>query len=312
MERDKTHSSPRVRSSLRTSIRSEISPLPERMGEGRRRLNWLITGVSSGLGRALASAALARGDQVAGTVRSARAKSALEALAPGRAHGVRVDMADRADVRRAVEALEPYLGGIDVLVSNAGHALIGGVEEASEEEIQAQLDVNVLGPLALIQGVLPFMRRRRSGRILCISSVSGLVGWPSLGVYSGSKFALEGFCETLALELTPVNIKLTLVEPGSLRTDFATRSLRHTQRVITDYDDTVGVCRRSFAERAGQEPGDPRKVAEALLAIVDAPDPPLRLILGKDAVRYTQEKLAHLQKEMERWQFLSQGIDFEG
>jgi NAD(P)-dependent dehydrogenase (short-subunit alcohol dehydrogenase family) len=280
-------------------------------GGARRHRRWLITGVSSGLGKALAQAALARGDDVAGTVRTSRAKADFEKLAPGRAHGVRVDMADRADVRRAVIALEPLLGGIDVLVSNAGYALVGGVEEASEDEIQAQLDVNVLGPLALIQGVLPFMRQRRAGRIVCISSVSGLVGWPSLGVYSGAKFALEGLCETLALELVPVGVKLTLIEPGGLRTDFGTRSARQTRRVIADYDDTVGTCRRVFAEHAGHEPGDPAKAAQAVLAVVDAPDPPLRLILGEDALRYTKEKLGRLQAEMERWKALSLSIGFE-
>jgi NAD(P)-dependent dehydrogenase (short-subunit alcohol dehydrogenase family) len=278
---------------------------------GRKPRSWLITGVSSGLGRAIAKAALGRGDEVAGTVRTARAKTAFEALARGRAHAVRVDMANREDVRRAVVELEPFLGGIDVLVSNAGHALVGGVEEASEEEIQAQLDVNVLGPLALIQGVLPFMRQRRAGRIVCISSVSGLVGWPSLGVYSGSKFALEGFCETLALELTAVNVKLTLVEPGGLRTDFGIRSARRTQRMIADYDQTVGACRRQFAERAGREPGDPRKAARAIMTIVDAPDPPLRLILGQDALHYTEGKLDRLRKEMEQWRGLSLGIGLD-
>jgi NAD(P)-dependent dehydrogenase (short-subunit alcohol dehydrogenase family) len=281
------------------------------VGEVRRHRRWLITGVSSGLGRAIAQAALARGDDVAGTVRTTRARAAFEALAPGRAMAVRVDMADRAGVQRAVTALEPFLGGIDVLVSNAGHALVGGVEEASEEEIQQQLDVNLLGPLALIQGVLPFMRHRRSGRIVCISSVSGLVGWPGLGVYSGSKFALEGFCETLALELAAVNVKLTLVEPGALRTDFGTRSARQARRIIADYDETVGACRRKFAAHAGREPGDPRKAAQAVLGIVDAPDPPLRLILGADAVRYAEEKLARLKQDMERWKAISLSIGFD-
>jgi NAD(P)-dependent dehydrogenase (short-subunit alcohol dehydrogenase family) len=305
------NTSHRVKSSLRSDTSSEAQEEAAPTLIGRKARSWLITGVSSGLGRALAKAVLTRGDEVAGTVRNARAKSAFEALAPGRAHGVRVDMADRADVRRAVTSLEPFLGGIDVLVSNAGHALVGGVEEASDEEIQAQLDVNVLGPLALMQGVLPFMRLRRAGRIICISSVSGLVGWPSLGVYAGSKFALEGICETLALELTAVNVKLTLVEPGALRTDFGTRSARRTQRVIADYDETVGACRRLFAEHAGREPGDPRKAAQAILAIADAPDPPLRLILGQDALRYTQEKLERLRQDMERWRDLSLGIGIE-
>jgi NAD(P)-dependent dehydrogenase (short-subunit alcohol dehydrogenase family) len=267
--------------------------------------------VSSGLGRALAQAALDRGDQVAGTVRSLRAKALFEELAPGRAHGVRLNVADRADVRRAVEALEPLLGGIDVLVSNAGYGLIGGVEEANDEEIQAQFDVNVFGPLTLIQGVLPFMRQRRSGRIVCISSVLGLIGWPSLGIYAASKFALEGLCETLAHELAAVGVKLILVEPGGLRTDFLGRSAHQAQRTIADYQDTVGVCKRILAEHAGRQPGDPRKAAQAVLTVVDAPDPPLRLILGREALRYAEEKLARLHTEMERWRTLSLSIGFD-
>lgn len=274
---------------------------------GRPR-NWLITGVSSGFGRALARAALARGDQVAGTVRSARAKLLFEELVPGRAHGVRLDVADRDGVRRAVEALDPFLGGIDVLVSNAGYALIGAVEEASDEEIQALFNVNLFGALTLIQEVLPFMRQRRSGRILCVSCVSGLVGWPSLGIYSATKFALEGLCETLAQELAPIGVKLTLVEPGGLRTDFLGRSARHVRRTIADYDPTVGAAKRILAEHAGREPGDPRKAAQAVLAIVDSPDPPLRLVLGNAALRYAEEKLARLQKDIERWRALSLGV----
>jgi NAD(P)-dependent dehydrogenase (short-subunit alcohol dehydrogenase family) len=288
-------------------VRSEIES-GARADPARRPRSWLITGVSSGLGRALAQTALSRGDHVAGTVRTPRAKASFEALAPGRAHGVRLDVADRSDVRRAVAALEPFLDGIDVLVSNAGYGLVGGVEEASDEEIQAQFDVNVFGALALIQSVLPFMRQRRAGRIVCISAVSGLVGWPSLGIYCGSKFALEGICESLAFELTAVGVKLTLIEPGRLRTEFARRSARHAQRTITDYDETVGACKRILAEHAGHEPGDPQKAARAILAVVDAPEPPLRLILGRDALRYTEEKLARLQGELEHWRALSLSI----
>jgi NAD(P)-dependent dehydrogenase (short-subunit alcohol dehydrogenase family) len=273
---------------------------------------WLITAVSSGLGRALAQAALNRGDRVAGTVRTDAACRLFEQLAPGRAHAVLLDMTDRAAIHRAVTEAESLTGGIDALVNNAGYGFIGGVEEASDAEIRAQFEVNVFGAVAVIQAVLPFMRRRRAGRIVCISSVSGLVGWPSLGIYSGSKFALEGICETLAQEVAPLGLKVILVEPGGLRTDFAGRSAVHAASTIADYDATaMGICKRTLASHAGHEPGDPNKAAAAILAAVDAESPPLRLVLGADAVRYTTDKLSTLMAEMETWKSVSLGIGFE-
>jgi len=272
---------------------------------------WLITGVSSGLGRALAQAVLEAGDRVAGTVRSEVARQEFEQLAPGRSRGVLLDVTDRAGILRAVGDVEGWAGGIDVLVNNAGYGLVGGVEEASDAEVRAQFEVNVFGALAVIQAVLPFMRGRRAGRIVCVTSVSGLVGWPSLGIYSGSKFALEGICETLAQEVAPLGIKVTLVEPGGLRTDFAGRSSARTARTIDDYAATVGACKRILAEHAGHEWGDPRKAAQAIVTVVEAESPPLRLLLGADAIRYTSGKLGALTDEMARWKSLSLGIGYD-
>jgi NAD(P)-dependent dehydrogenase (short-subunit alcohol dehydrogenase family) len=274
--------------------------------------NWLITAVSSGLGRALAQAALNRGDRVVGTVRTDVARRLFEQSAPGRSHAVLLDVTDRAAIHRAVTEAESWTGGIDVLVNNAGYGLIGGVEEASDVEIRAQFEVNVFGAVGVIQAVLPFMRRRHAGRIVCISSVSGLVGWPSLGIYTGTKFALEGICETLAQEVAPLGLRVILVEPGGLRTDFAGRSAVHAARAIADYDATaVGMCKRTLAAHAGHEPGDPDKAASAILAAVDAESPPLRLLLGADAVRYATDKLNTLIAEMETWKSVSLGIGFE-
>jgi NAD(P)-dependent dehydrogenase (short-subunit alcohol dehydrogenase family) len=272
----------------------------------------LITAVSSGLGRALAQAALDRGDRVVGTVRTDGARQTFEQLAPGRSRGVLLDVTDRAAIHRAVTDAETWTGGIDVLVNNAGYGLIGGVEEASDEEIRKQFEVNVFGAVAVIQAALPFMRSRRAGRIVCISSVSGLVGWPSLGIYTGSKFALEGICETLAQEVAPLGIKVLLVEPGGLRTDFAGRSAVHAARTIADYEATaVGMCKKTLAEHAGHESGDPDKAAAAILSAVDAEPPPLRLLLGADAVRYTTDKLNRFSAEMETWKPVSLGIGFD-
>jgi NAD(P)-dependent dehydrogenase (short-subunit alcohol dehydrogenase family) len=263
---------------------------------------WLITGAGSGLGRALASAALARGDRVAVTLRGG------DDL-PG-ALSYRLDLQDGPALAQAVTTADRELGGIDILVNNAGYGLIGAVEEASDAEVREQFEVNFFAAMTAMRAVLPMMRKRRAGHIVNISSVSGLVGWPSLGIYSASKFALEGASETLALEVAPLGIKVTLVEPGGLRTDFATRSRRLTGRVIADYADTVGVSRRLLAEHAGQEEGDPVKAATAILKVVDTKDPPLRLLLGEDALDYTEEKLARQRAEIEEWREITQGIGF--
>jgi NAD(P)-dependent dehydrogenase (short-subunit alcohol dehydrogenase family) len=276
----------------------------------RRSKVWAITGVSSGLGRALAAAALDGGDHVHGTLRREEDGPAFTALAPGRAVSHRLDVTDEAAVRRVIAAIEAQSGGIDVLVNNAGYGLVAGVEETSLAEARAQFEVNVFGALAVMQAVLPYMRARRGGHVVNITSVSGLVGWPSLGVYSGSKFALEGISETLAQEVAPLGIRLTMVEPGGFRTDFGGRSRVRGQREIADYDATVGACKRILDEHAGRERGDPHRAAEAILRIVDVAAPPLRLLLGADALEYANGKLSQQIDEIERWKSLSLATDF--
>ncbi len=274
--------------------------------------NWLITGVSTGLGRAVAQAALKRGDRVAGTVRTEKDRDAFRALAPERAIGLVADVTDEAAIHAAVDAAENATGGIDILVNNAGYGLVAGIEEASLAEIRAQFDVNVFGAIAVLQAVLPHMRARRRGRILNITSVSGFVGWPSLGIYSASKFAFEGIGETLALEVEPLGIKLTMIEPGGLRTDFATRSRVTSAREIADYDATVGACRRILAEHAGREPGDTHNAAQAILQIADVADPPLRLLLGTDALGYAISKLDRQRAEIVAWETLTKSVAISG
>jgi len=272
---------------------------------------WMITGVSSGFGREIAKAALLRGDRVVGTIRNEPDKMGFEAIAPGQALGMLLDVTDEAAVHAAVAQAETVTGGIDVLVNNAGYGLVGAVEEASIAEIRAQFEVNVFGAIAVLQAVLPHMRARRAGHIINITSVSGLVGWPSLGLYSGSKFALEGICETLALEVEPLGIKVTMIEPGGFRTEFATGSRARTQRIIDDYDATVGLSRRILAEHAGQEKGDPAKAAAAILSVADQDAPPLRLLLGGDAWGYMTHKLDQ-QVEMNAWKAVTLATDFDG
>jgi NAD(P)-dependent dehydrogenase (short-subunit alcohol dehydrogenase family) len=279
---------------------------------GAKTRNWMITGVSSGFGRAVAEAALALGDTVIGTVRTEDSKAAFEAIAPGRAVAMILDVTDEAAVHAAVSTAEARTGGIDILVNNAGYGLVGGVEEASMDEIRAQFEVNVFGAIAVIQAILPFMRARRAGRILNITSVSGLVGWPSLGLYSGSKFALEGICETLAQEVAPLGIKVTMIEPGGFRTEFSKGSRVRTARTIDDYDATVGQSRRILADHAGHEKGDPAKAAQAILKIAAESMPPLRLLLGADALGHVDLKFAAQNAEIDAWRGLSQSTDFTG
>jgi NAD(P)-dependent dehydrogenase (short-subunit alcohol dehydrogenase family) len=272
---------------------------------------WLITGVSGGLGRALAEAALARGDKVAGTVRKDADRAAFEALAPGRAHGYLADMADEAQVRAAVDAAEVALGGIDVLVLNAGYGLVGAVEEASLAEVRAQFEVNVFGPIAAIQAALPYFRRRRRGHVIAITSVSGVAAWAGTGIYCGSKHALEGVTQTLAQEVAEFGIKVTNVEPGGMRTDYAGRSLVVTERQVADYDGAARNAQRTLSDHAGHEPGDPARVAAAILAIAGADDAPLQLLLGADAVLYATRQMAAFQTEIGRWAKLSLSTGFD-
>jgi len=272
---------------------------------------WLITGVSSGLGRSLAETALARGDVVAGTVRTLKDKEAFEAAAPDRALGFLLDVTDTKAVEQTVAAVEDTTGGVDILVNNAGYCLVGAVEEASMAEIRAQFDVNVFGAIAVIQAVLPFMRGRRAGHIVNISSISGLAAWAGTGIYCASKFALEGATQTLAQEVGVLGIKVTNIEPGGIRTDFAGRSLAHTDRIIDDYNDTAHDSRRIIAEHLGHEPNDPKKVAQAVLKIVDSEHPPLHLLLGNDAMYYVGKSLGAFQSEMAEWSSLTFDTGFD-
>ncbi len=273
--------------------------------------NWLITGVSGGLGREIARAALARGDAVAGTVRRPEDQAAFEALAPGRAHGLQLDLARAADAAAAVQAATRLLGSIDVLVNNAGYGLVGAVEEASLEELRAQFEVNVFGAVAMIQAVLPAMRGRRAGRIVNITSVSGIAVWAGTGVYCASKHALEAIGETLADEVAPLGVKVINVAPGGMRTDYAGRSLVRSTARIDAYDEgPAHQAETILADHAGGEGGDPVKVARAILSAVDMDAPPRRLLLGADAIHYAELHIEGLQADIARWREISLSTGF--
>jgi len=273
--------------------------------------NWLITGVSGGLGREIARAALARGDAVAGTVRRPEDQAAFGALAPGRAHGLLLDLVRPADAAATAQAAASLLGNIDVLVNNAGYGLVAAVEEASLEEVRAQFEVNVFGALAMIQAVLPAMRARRAGRIVNVTSVSGIAVWAGTGVYCASKHALEAIGETLADEVAPFGVKVINVAPGGMRTDYAGRSLVRSSARIPAYDEgPAHQAETILADHAGGEGGDPVKVARAILDAVDMEAPPRRLLLGADALHYAEQHIEGLQADIARWRDLSLSTGF--
>ncbi|MFA5119545.1 oxidoreductase [Zavarzinia sp.] len=270
----------------------------------------LVTGVSTGLGRALAVAALAAGHRVVGTLRRAEDLAAFEALAPGRAIGRLLDVTDFAAVRPLVDAVEAEAGPIDALVNNAGFGLEGTIEETALEDVRRQFDVNVFGAIAVIQAVLPHMRARRAGHILNVTSMGGFITMPGIGFYHGTKFALEAISETLGKEVKHLGIKVTAIEPGSFRTDWAGRSMVRAEARIADYDEVFAPRRQTRLEMSGHQPGDPAKAAAAMLAVIAMDEPPAHLLLGRDATRLVGEKLAALGQEFAAYRDLSHSTDF--
>ncbi|MBR8211566.1 oxidoreductase [Burkholderia cenocepacia] len=269
----------------------------------------LITGVSSGFGRAFAEEALAAGHTVVGTVRSAQAAREFEALSPQAAVARVLDVTDFERIDGVVADIEANVGPVDVLVNNAGYGHEGIMEEAPLDEMRRQFDVNVFGAVAMMKAVVPFMRERRRGRILNITSMGGHITMPGIAYYCGSKFALEGISETLGKELEPFGIAVTAVAPGSFRTDWAGRSMARTPRSIADYDALFDPIRRAREEKSGKQPGDPAKAARAMLAVIAADHPPAHLLLGSDALRLVRNKLAALDEEIRAWEAVTVSTD---
>ncbi len=268
-----------------------------------------ITGVSSGFGQALAQQALAEGHRVIGTVRNQAALAAFEALRPERAHGVLLDVTDFTAIDAVVAEVQTSHGPVDVLVNNAGYGHEGVFEESSLEDMHRQFDVNVFGAVAVTKAFVPYFRKRRAGHILNITSMGGYITMPGIAYYCGSKFALEGISDTLSKELQPFNIFVTAVAPGSFRTDWAGRSMHRTPRSISDYNESFDPIRQAREEKSGQQLGDPRKAARAMLAIIASPNPPAHLLLGSDALALVRDKLQRTAESIEQWQALSCSTD---
>jgi NAD(P)-dependent dehydrogenase (short-subunit alcohol dehydrogenase family) len=269
----------------------------------------LITGVSSGFGRALAQEALAAGHSVVGTVRSEQARRDFEALAPTRSIARVLDVTDFDAIDGVVAEIEASVGPVDVLVNNAGYGHEGVLEESPLAEMRKQFDVNVFGAVAMMKAVLPYMRKRRRGHILNITSMGGFITLPGIAYYCGSKFALEGISEVLGKEVKPFGIAVTAVAPGSFRTDWAGRSMVRTPRSIPDYDPLFDPIRQAREEKSGKQLGDPVKAARAMLAMINSETPPAHLLLGSDALELVRNKLSAFADEIKAWETVTRSTD---
>lgn len=269
----------------------------------------LITGVSSGFGRALAEQALLEGYRVVGTVRKQDDLDAFRALDADKAIGYLLDVTDFDLIEDLIDDIESRVGAIDVLVNNAGYGHEGIMEESSMTEIRRQFDVNVFGAIAMMKAVLPYMRQRRQGRILNITSMGGYITMPGITDYCGSKFALVGISEALGKEVSPFNIFVTSVAPGSFRTDWAGRSMMRSPRTIPDYDQVFDPVRKAREEKNGRQLGDPIKAAKAMLKLIKDVQPPEHLLLGSDALSLVKDKLMSLSRSIESYEALSTSTD---
>ena len=271
---------------------------------------WFITGCSTGIGREIARAALEAGHSVAVTARDAAAVSDFAEEFGDRAIALPLDVTDRDQITTAVTATEAAFGGIDVLVNNAGYGYMAAVEEGDDAEVRKLFDTNYFGVVDTLKAVLPGMRARHSGHIVNISSMTGLVANPPNAYYSSTKFALEALTEALSKEVAPLGIKVTAIEPGAFRTDWASRSMQESSTPIGDYDENVGTRKTMIKEFAAHLPGDPRKVAEAVLMVTALDEPPLRLLLGRDVLAAVREKIAAMTASIDQWESVTKNVNF--
>ena len=271
---------------------------------------WFVTGCSSGFGREVARAVLARGWRIVVTARDASQLAELAAGGGERALALELDVTRPAQVAEAVAAAERRFGAVDVLVNNAGYGYQSSVEEGEEDEIRRQFDVNVFGLYAVTRAVLPGMRARRRGHVISITSVAGLVGFAGSGYYAASKHAVEGWSDALRAECAPLGIAVTCVEPGPFRTDWAGRSMTQTPTRIDDYAGTAGARLRATAEGSGRQPGDPARAAQAIVAVAEAAEPPRHVVLGAFGIDAVTAMLRRRLDEIERWRGLGLSTDF--
>jgi len=285
------------------------SSTPASVSTGKDR-TWFITGASTGFGRVLAEEVLKAGGKVVATARDRDKVADLEAKYPQKAKALALDVTNAGQVDSAVTQAFAQFGQVDVLVNNAGYGVAGAIEEVSEAESMPMFETNVFGLLRVTRAFLPHFRKQRSGHILNLSSIGGVVASPGMGYYNATKFAVEGLSEALAGEVAPLGIRVTIIEPGPFRTDFLGRSGVVAKTRIADYDATAGNMRKYFAENDGKQKGDPVRAVHAMMQVVESPNPPLRLLLGASALQRLRSKLTNWEKEIAAWEQIALGADF--
>ncbi|MCY0389448.1 oxidoreductase [Robbsia sp. Bb-Pol-6] len=271
---------------------------------------WLITGCSTGFGRELAKLVLARGWRAVVTARDPSTLQELVAAHPETALALQLDVTDRKQIAQVVEASTKRFGQIDALVNNAGYGYLAAIEEGEDDAVRAMFETNVFGLVDMTKAVLPVMRAQRSGLVVNVSSIGGLTSFAATGYYHGTKYAVEGISESLALEVKPLGIDVMLVEPGPFRTNWAGPSIKQSAVRIGDYDATAGERRRQTNERSGKQPGDPVRAAQAIIDASLSDTPPLRLVLGKAALDLAHQKLERLRTDFDTWESTTLGADF--
>ena len=269
---------------------------------------FFITGANSGFGLAIAMAAVADGHTVIGTVRSETSRVKLEELLPP-AHAVLHDVTNFDRIAGIVEQVEGEHGPVDVLINNAGYGHEGVLEESPIEEMRRQFDVNVFGAVSVAKAFLPRFRSRRSGFIVNVTSMGGMITMPGIGYYCGSKFALQGISEVMRSEMAPFGVHVTTLCPGSFRTDWAGRSMVRTDRSIADYDQLFDPIRHAREEKNGRQLGDPDRLAKAVLTLIASDNPPPQLLLGSDALKFVSARIERLRNEIEEWKAVTLSTD---
>jgi NAD(P)-dependent dehydrogenase (short-subunit alcohol dehydrogenase family) len=271
---------------------------------------WLITGCSTGFGRELAQLVLKQGYKAGVASRNTDDVKDIIADYPDTAIALKLDVTKPDEVASAVKTVTDKFGKIDVLVNNAGIGYFGAIEESEEDEVRRMFEINFWGLAAMTKAVLPIMRAQHSGHILNVASIGGLVGFPAVGFYNATKFAVDGYSESLSKETAHLGIKVTVIAPSGFRTDWAGRSANNSKIVIDDYKQSAGANKDSIRGYSGKQPGDPERAAEAIVKAVESDNPPLRLLLGKAALKGARNKLEQLKKDFDTWEDTTTGADF--
>ena len=271
---------------------------------------WLITGCSTGFGRSLALEVLGKGYKAAVASRNIDDVADIILKYPSTALAVKLDVTSASEIKAAVKETIEKFGQIDVLVNNAGIGYFGAIEESEESEVRKMFEINVFGLAKMTQEVLPHMRQRKAGHILNIASIGGLRAFPGVGFYNATKFAVDGFSESLSKEVGPLGIKVTIIAPSGFRTDWAGRSAKNSATTIPDYAETAGKNKGDIRGYSGNQPGDPIRAAKAMIQVTETENPPLRLLLGEAALKGARMKLDELKKDFDTWEAVTVGADF--